>query len=378
MTTAHLKAPKTYFTFTPTLGFYLGKHFLLNTFLVTMVLSTFILLIDAMELLRRLGKADTEITATETLQLLLLKAPDLMLQMAPFAVLIGTMLCFSRLSQRHELIAIRTSGVSARQFLVVPLLTCLAIGSFNLSVLSPFSATTLKSYEKTLADLFPGSAQGLVTEGGQVWLKQTEATTETMIYAAEIHDKGHRLEDATIFKFADTGQFLERLDVGTMTLEPGRWHMANVQHIKDGEISEPLTESYLPTTLTVEMISGSFTSPHTLSVFELPQFIALLKETGFPTLQHELQWHKLLAMPALMLVMFLLGAPFALHFSRNTGTGTLMVMGLCMGFAFFLFSNFIGAYGLSGRLTPAVAAWIPTAIAALVAFALFVHFREEG
>ncbi len=63
--------------------------------------------------------------------------------------------------------------------------------------------------------------------------------------------------------------------------------------------------------------------------------------------------------------------------SRRGGIGNLLLIGLTSGFGFYLFSNIIGAYGLSGRLNIALAAWTPTLIAALIGLALLLHFGEE-
>lgn len=360
---------------TPTLGLYLGGKFLWHVVLVTIVLSGITLVLDGVELSRRISTREVADGAFATL--LLMKTPSLLLQSAPFAILLGTILCFSRLTKDHELTAVRASGLPARLFLVGPLLVCLGIGLFNLTILNPFAATTQKSYEKIYNTVFPGSAKGLVTKGGQIWLRQESLTGETIIYANKVAQSGQVLEDTMVLNFDINGVFQERLDAEKMTLTPGEWELSDVVKLEEGTAGLDMGTLHLPTSLTPAMIQNSFTSPHTLSVWGLPKFINLLKQTGFPVSQHLLHFHLTLAGPALALAMFLLAAPFALHFSRSGHTAALMAMGVGFGFVFYFFSNFMATFGLSGRVDVAIAAWMPTLIAALLGLALFLHFREE-
>ncbi|MFT7144553.1 MAG: lipopolysaccharide export system permease protein, partial [bacterium] len=118
-------------TLTPTLFIYLAKRFLASVFFTTITLLGIVSLLDFMELTRRLGAKNID-AGPVALEMLLLKMPDQLLQLTPFAILIGTLLCFSKLTKDHELIVIRASGVPARNFLISPLIVCMTIGLFNL------------------------------------------------------------------------------------------------------------------------------------------------------------------------------------------------------------------------------------------------------
>ena len=365
-----------YRLFSTTLAFYLGRKFFTTVFLSTMVLTLFIFLMDFIELTRRLANRP-DIENDTALALVMLKMPDLLLQVAPFAILIGTMICFTRLSKDQELIAIRATGMPARQFLIPPLLVCILIGVFNLCVFNSFASAMLKSHQRLTNEIFPGSTQGLVINGGRIWLKQNEEDKEYLIYAKAVKQSGRLLENTTVFRFSKEGEFTERVDAKYMVLRNKIWELDNATILRPGEKAERRMLMVLPTKLTPDMIRNSFTSPHTLSVWELHKFVKLLKENGFPVQQHEMYLQQLLAGPALLIAMFLVGAPFALHFSCSSGMTIMILSGLGFGFSFYYFSNFISAYGLAGRLNLTMAAWAPTAIAALIGLALFLHFREE-
>lgn len=358
------------------LALYLARRFFTSVFATVVSLTLFIALLDFVELSRRLaGKPNVD--ADLTLQLLLMKLPDMVMQMLPFAVLLGTLICFTRLTRDHELIAIRASGIPARSFLMPPIYTCIAIGLFSILVINPFAATTLKSYQKAEREVFPGKTRGFLTEGGEIWLRQTEDDRDLIIYSEAVLDEGKRLANATIFVNTKDGRFKERIDAENLRLRDGRWLLDMPVVLRPGEQSQRESSMELPTTLTPKTIRNSFTSPQTLSVWELWSFIKLLKQSGFPTLEHEMHLQKTLALPALILAMFLLGAPFALQFSRNQSLIRIMLLGAAFGFSFYLFSNFINTYGMAGRINVIIAAWLPTVIAGLIGLYLFLHFREE-
>jgi lipopolysaccharide export system permease protein len=75
----------------------------------------------------------------------LTKMPDLLLQVLPFAILLGTLVWLNQLNRRQELVALRASGLPARRFVLAPLLMCGLLGVTALLVVNPVAATMLKT-----------------------------------------------------------------------------------------------------------------------------------------------------------------------------------------------------------------------------------------
>lgn len=356
---------------------YLAKRFLLSILVSVFIMTAFVTLIDGLEMMRRFGSVEG-MSGLSILMLITYKMPALILQVFPFCILLASLVCFSGLAKSHELIAIRTSGIPARQFLLTPLLLCFILGLLDVFLIGPSAAVLNDKYERIENQIFPGSAEGLLTDGGSIWLKQSESERyEMLIYADKLENSGQELHKVSVFRFAPDGRFIRRMDAESMKLSGGRWEMKNVIMLEPDKASERLNRFVLPTSLTLETIQNSFASPASLSIYTLPSFIHSLKAVGFPSEEHQLHFHQLLAKPALIMAMFLLGIPFALHFSRRRGVGSMILIGLVFGFCFYFFSNFVGAYSLSGRLNLVVAAWAPAGIAILLALALFLHYREE-
>ncbi|MCP5404798.1 MAG: LPS export ABC transporter permease LptG [Pseudomonadaceae bacterium] len=359
---------------TPTLTAYLARNFALYLLLTVLALAAFAYLMDAVDLI---AKASGRGLATPTLLAYsLTKLPSLMLQMLPFAVLIATLVTLNQLNRRHELVALRAVGLPARRIMLGPLIVVVLVGALALTLVNPLSATLLKSYERWHAATFPGSARGLVTAGGSIWLKQPEDNSTLFIHARNIGSQGRHLTDATLFTMSPQGQLTQRLITPELTLTPGAWQLSTTTAITAQGVTHHPSQS-LPTTLTPAMLQNSFTPPQTLSIWQLPTYIGVLKQTGFSSAQHEMTLQTLLALPAFLIAMFVLGVPFALTFTRNRNLFAVVGAGLGLGFGFYLFANFMATFGLAGRLNVTLAAWAPVAIALLVGTALLLHLREE-
>jgi lipopolysaccharide export system permease protein len=361
---------------TRSLGWYLGGRFFGGVFISLMALTSITLILDILESLRRVGKVEHG-TTQDALLLTFYKMPDLIFQLLPFAILLGTLWCFSRLSHLQELTAVRSSGLAARHFLTIPLVICFIIGGLAVVVLNPVAATLQKSHDRLSAQLFPGASSSFVTTKGTFWLKQPRPDGgETLIYANKVMPRERSLHDATLLTFTEGGRLESRKNVEKMELLAGSWELRNVKEISFDTIEERELD-YLKTTLTPDALLQTLQKPTSFSIFDLPAQIKLLKQTGFSQLQYSLHFHKLLALPLFIIALFFLAAPFSLHFSRQTGTGVLILFGIVTGFSFYLLTNIINALGMAGQLNIYVAAWTPAVLALLIGTTLMLQFREE-
>ncbi len=360
--------------YSPTLTMYLAQRLLVTLVLTTIVLGLFAYLMDVLEMLRQVSGRD--VTTGRVLAMSLMKLPDLMQTMLPFAVLLASMVTLQQLNRSNELVALRASGLPARRFLLGPMAVILMTGLVALFIFNPLTATLLKGYEHWRGEVFPDSTRGLVTAGGSIWMRQQEKGYEFFIYGANINATAQVLRQATVFVFDPEGSFRARIDAADMVLEPGRWRLDDIVMTSENQVVRDDTV-YLPTTLTPTMIQSSFNRPGTMNVWELRRFIDVLHATGLPAEQHEMLFQRLLAMPAFLLAMFWLAIPFTLRYVRQGGLGVAIGAGLGMGFGFYLFSNYVATFGLAGRLDITLAAWTPTLIAALIATAMLIQLREE-
>ncbi|MDB5372329.1 MAG: export transporter permease LptG, partial [Belnapia sp.] len=110
-----------------TLARYVARRFLGATFAMLAGLTLLVSLFDFIELLRR---AATRPDAGFALvaQIAALRLPFVALQILPFAILLGGLLAFWRLTRSSELVVARAAGISAWGFLSGPVVVALLFG----------------------------------------------------------------------------------------------------------------------------------------------------------------------------------------------------------------------------------------------------------
>ena len=108
----------------------------------------------------------------------------------------------------------------------------------------------------------------------------------------------------------------------------------------------------------------------------LKHSIAQLKASGRPTADLESGlWHKL-SKPLSIILMPLLGAIAAFGLARSGQLLLRAVVGMALGFAFFVADNFSLAMGNFGAYPPLVAAWAPFLLFLLIGETVLIRTEE--
>ena len=167
-----------------------------------------------------------------------------------------------------------------------------------------------------------------------------------------------------------------RVDAKTATLEKGTWVFKDVQtHYKDGSNNNHAL-FLLPTRLTIQNIIESFSSPESMSFWELNAHIQTLEETGFDASRLRVHYQSLLAQPLFFASMILLAATVSLRPQRSGGTLILISSGIFIGFIVFFLSSYLQALGYSSQIPPALSAWSPSLICLLLGTSVIMTFED--
>ena len=160
-----------------------------------LALSGLVAMFDFIELLRR-SIAKPDATFGLVGEIAALRLPYIAMQVLPFAVLLGGMLCFWRLTRSSELVVARAAGVSAWEFLAAPTFCALLLGVLATTAVSPLSSVMFGRAE-AMDNMYLKSGGGpLALTGGQLWLRQSDrcpvaarASRSSMRTACELHGK---------------------------------------------------------------------------------------------------------------------------------------------------------------------------------------------
>jgi len=374
-------------TLAPTLSLYVARHFLSAALLMLGALTGLVALFDFIELLRRTANRP-EVTIDVPLAIAALRLPFVAIQIMPFALLLGGILAFWRLTRSSELIVARAAGISAWGFLTGPILVALTLGVTATLGLSPLSSTLLARAER-MDQTFLRSGGGLsALAGGRLWLRQGDRGLDPAGVAilagrpqaapagAAPGSAPFALHEVTVWRLSAADRPLERIEAPHARLNNGAWELTQAVAFGEDRVPRPLGAFRLPTDLTAGTIEDSFANPETLGFWSLPGFIDVLEQAGFSAVRHRIQFHSLLALPVLAVAMALLAAGFSMRQTRRGGVGQMIAAGIAAGFALFVIDRVSTEFGESGSLPVLLAAWAPAVAGLLLALALLLHLED--
>jgi lipopolysaccharide export system permease protein len=368
-----------------TLALYISRRFMAAALAMLASLAGLVSLFDFIELLRR-AASRPEVTLGLVTEIAALRLPYIAMRLLPFAMLLGGILAFWRLTRSSELIVARAAGVSAWEFLAGPVLCAVLLGSLATAGVSPLSATMLARAEALDGTYLRSGGGPLALSGSQLWLRQSDrelAPPGAPPGVAILHARGVRLHGETlstaevsVFRLDPGDHLLMRIEASHATLQPGSWRLDDARVIRPDQMPQPPGTLLLATDLTVTRVQESFASPDTLSFWVLPDFIALLDRSGFSSIRHRLHFQALLALPLLAGTMVLVAAGFSMRPARRGGVARMIGGGVAAGFVLFMVSKLAEEFGQSGTLPVTLAAWVPAASGLLFAVALLLHVED--
>jgi lipopolysaccharide export system permease protein len=361
---------------TNTLGRYFAGRFVISALGVFASIFVLLVLVDYIEMVRKtsgLVSASPIIVAETSL----FRVPQLLEKMMPFCILIGAMTCYLALSRRLELVIARAAGVSAWQFIAPALASAILLGIIATAAYNPMSADLRERSKRMEAELFGSAPGGGVQDAAGFWINQVNSDGQVIINAARSEQQGVRLTGLTLFRFDNDFRFKERIEAREATLEEGRWAFKGARHFFLDAPPVDQDTFYLPTSLTPAQVRNSFSTPETVSFWQLPSYIRSSESSGFATAGYRLQYHKLIAQPFLLAAMVMVAASVSLRFFRFGGVQKMVLSGVGAGFLLYVLSKVTEDLSKAELMHPIAAAWLPVFVGGLTGF-LALLYQEDG
>jgi lipopolysaccharide export system permease protein len=360
---------------TNTLGRYFAGRFVIAALGVFASIFVLLVLVDYIEMVRKtsglVGASALMVAETS-----LFRVPQLLEKMMPFCILIGAMTCYLALSRRLELVVARAAGVSAWQFIAPALTSAILLGVLATTAYNPMSANLSELSKRMESELFGNAPGGGVQDAAGFWLNQINADGQVIINAARSERQGLRLTGLTLFRFDTTGKFLERIEAREATLEDGHWLFKSARHFSLDAPPVDQDRLEIPTTLTAAQVRNTFSTPETVSFWQLPSYIRASESSGFATAGYRLQYHKLIALPFLLAAMVMMAASVSLRFFRFGGVQKMVLSGVGAGFLLYVLSKVTEDLSKADLMYPIAAAWLPVLVGGLTGFMALLYLED--
>lgn len=356
-----------------TVTLYMGKMFLIRTFAILFAL---VLVLQALDLLSESGKivAVPGNGEAEIWRYVSMRTPEIIARFLPFAVLLGTIITLSTLNQNSEVIALKASGLSAHQVLAPLIVAAIGVAilsfAFNDRIVSRATAT-LDQWQRVEYGPMP------VDRGDRanVWVR----AGDDLIQVQQIIGRGDavRLFGIRAYERGDAGSLAAVVTADSGKREGNGWRVENARRfeVQSGKLTQlgsiHVGEGVRPDQLTLANVDADG-----LSFRALAEAINDLKSAGRPTKALEgALWHKLSG-PLSSILMPLLGAVAAFGVARSGKLFVRAVIGMLLGFAYFVADNFALSMGNLGAYPPFLAAWAPFLLFLMLGEAVLIRTEE--
>jgi lipopolysaccharide export system permease protein len=309
----------------------------------------------------------------------LLLVPGHFYEVAPIAVLIGTIYTLARMAQSSEYTILRTGGLGPGRALSLLASLGLIFGVMTFLVgdyLAPFcerQATQMQAVYKG----------GMKLGVSGAWLKDHVTTPEgERSYSINVSSSGPGkvLNGIRIFEFDADNRLLRRIAAGSAQVEADQTWLLNDVSVTHWPASEgsraTVPEEHLPqlawhSSLSAAVVTAAVSSTSTMSTIDLARYIAHLADNEQAAQSHQIQFWKRALYPFACVVMVGLALPFAYLHARAGGVSLKVFGGIMLGISFVLLNNVAGHLALLRDWTPWMVAAAPSALYLLMSFAAF-------
>ncbi len=356
-----------------TLTLYLARLFVVRIFAVMVLLVLVLMMLDLLstsgDILAVPGNGQDEVW-----NYVALRIPQLVARFLPYSVLLATIITLVALNQNSEVVAMKAAGLSAHQVLAPLLLTALLVSAasftFNELVVTR-STATLKAWEANEFGPVPqesgARANVYLTDGANI------------LTAASVSGSGEamRMRQVSWYRRGPAGMIVEQIRAPSATYARPGWRLEDATRFEVATAStQKLGSTVVGATLTPPQVELGSVDPDAQPFWELSKSIDDYREVGRRTSELEAKWWHKLSGPLSAFLMPLLGAVAAFGLARSGHLFVRAIIGMALGFAYFVVDNAALAMGNFGGYPPFLAAWAPFFLFVLIGETVLIRTEE--
>jgi lipopolysaccharide export system permease protein len=335
-----------------------------------MIVSAFLVLLLVFTLFELLGDIlRNQTPAIVVAEYLLNVAPYLLYTVAPLIMLLAVLITFGLMSRSNEITAIKATGTSVYR-IAAPVMVAAAVLSAGLFFADQFYLPHTNKRQEALHNQIKGKPPQTYLRPDRRWI----FGQHNDIYYYQFFDADRdQFANLTIFQLdpasfaitqrihADRAHWAENM--GRWIYEQG-WQRtlrgAAIAGYRTFDVSTFPQVSEAPSYFKKEVKQYS-----EMNYEELRRYIRDLQQSGFDVVKLRVQLNKKLSFPLITLIMAVLAVPFSMSAAKKGAiTGVAVAVGIAV--VYTVVSRLFEAMGDISQLPPALAAWSPDLIFALV------------
>lgn len=296
---------------------------------------------------------------------------------SPLFVFIAVILFTSNLASNSEIIAMKAAGMSFRRLLRPYMLSAFLIavvtfflGAYVIPVGNISRVNFENAYVKKKSTTTADNVQMQVDTGVVAYITHFDNVTKS--------GYGFSL-DKFVDKKLVSHLTAQNIQYDTLSDRRYSWtiRMYNIRTLK-GRREKISSGEKLDTMIMMEPSDFFYTKnqQETMTLPQLGEFIGKQKMRGAPNVNtFEVEYHKRFAMPFAAFILTVIGVSLSSQ-KRKGGMGISLGIGLALSFAYIMFQTVSATFSMNAGMPAALAAWIPNAVFAVIAFILYKRTPE--
>ncbi|MGZ3269957.1 MAG: LPS export ABC transporter permease LptG [Croceibacterium sp.] len=357
-----------------TLTWYLAKTFVTRILAVLVMLVLVLMMLDLLsesaDILAYPGNGQGEL-----LHYVGLRVPQLIARFLPYSVLLATIITLATFNQNSEVVAMKAAGLSAHQILA-PLL--LAAGLVSLTSFT-FNERVLTRANASLA-AWQAVNYGPIPRDSGVRSNVYLAVGDDILEAATATGSGAatKMQNVTFYERDPKGMIQRELHSDSATWANPGWRLnaPSVFDVRTAQTQRSTAPEVVARGLTLDQVELGKVDPDSQPLTQLSRSIAALDKEGRRTAELKGKWWHKISGPLSAMLMPLLGAVAGFGLARSGFLLARAVIGMALGFAYFVVDNAALAMGSFGGYPPLLAAWAPFLLFLLVGETVLIRTEE--
>jgi lipopolysaccharide export system permease protein len=288
------------------------------------------------------------------------KLPFIVFQVAPFAVLLATILIFSILSKNNEITAMKASGVALIGIASPIMVASLLISGVTFAANEYFLPHTNRKHRQVFETTVRKRPLSGLVRSKNIWYQ----SADNIIWNIHHFDKASsKLNGIALYRLNSANRLFQRIDADSARWDGELWRFENV-YIRDFHADGSFRTEYFQTkSFPFSEQPGDFgeiqKDPNEMSYKEIRRLVKDIRVSGYDDTHYAVEMNSKLATPLTAFIMALFGVPFSLRTGRRGGLFFGIVLSIVIGFSYWVLTSVTLALGHAGHLPPALSAWSP-------------------
>lgn len=353
---------------------YISKNFIKSFFLSLIAFVGIFLVSQLFKVIRYVS--DGRFSGSESIIYILTLIPKILIDVAPLAVLLGSLMTISSMASNLEIISLKTAGVSFKRIVLFPIIISgiIAVSVFIINdSLYPYSL-------KINREIRSGESmdQEAPLEKNNAFLRGENGNYIYLM--GKINRETGFGENIEIVDLNESFDKVERI----ITAKEGRYNftkkmwMLKDANIFDGEkVQKPVTEKIFAEEKYNDEPDKFITqrvTPRTLTIKELKKAVREIKSVGGDTRELLVEIGNRYSFPFASFIISFLGLSLGSRYVRGA-SAISMALSVALGYGYYIVQASFEALSINGFLNPFVGGWIPNLI--FLGVGIYFMYRAE-